>query len=121
MLKKLKKLYTLKKLQNFTVIFTIEIFLRNFARFSVKNFALCKKNHVFNAKYCRKIFSAKITAKIYEKNKRKTYLIPLLLGWQQSQQNVVAFFLQKNFRGVVYDNDIKGKVQKKKHKKTNKC
>ena len=49
-------------------------------------------------------FAKKFTKKI---NGKHINLIPLLLGWQQSQQNVVAFFLQKNFRGVVYDNDIK--------------
>ena len=45
----------------------MQIFLRNFAHFSVKNFALCKKITFFYAKYCRKIFNAKITAKICKK------------------------------------------------------
>ena len=42
-----KIIHVEKKSQNFTVIFTFANFLRNFAHFLVKNFALCKKNHVF--------------------------------------------------------------------------
>ena len=45
----------------------LQIFLRNFAHFSVKYFALWKKVTFFYAKYCRKIFNAKITAKVSEK------------------------------------------------------
>ena len=48
-------------------IYNCNFFLRNFAHFLVKNFSLCKKNHVLYAKYCRKIFNAKIAAKICEK------------------------------------------------------
>ena len=48
-----------KKLQNFTVIFSIANFLRNFAHFLLKKFALCKKN--------------------LRKNKRKTFQSPYSL------------------------------------------
>ena len=41
--------------------------MRNFAHFSVKNFALCKKITFFYAKYRGKMLNAKITAKICEK------------------------------------------------------
>ena len=60
-----------KKSQNFTVVITIAIFLRNFAHFSVKNFALCKKNHVFLRKILQKNIQCKNYRKSFRKNLRK--------------------------------------------------
>ena len=72
MLKNLKILYTLKKKsQNFTVIFTIANFFEKFCPFFGEIFCTVQKITFFYAKYCRKIFNAKITGKIcgkiYEK------------------------------------------------------
>ena len=55
----------------------MQIFLRNFAHFSVKNFALCKKNHVFLRKILQKNIQCKNCReklrKKLRKNKLKTF------------------------------------------------
>jgi hypothetical protein len=49
------------------VIFTIANFFEKFCPFFGEIFCTVEKSHVFYAKYCRKIFNAKITAKVSEK------------------------------------------------------
>ena len=61
-----------KKSQNFTVIFTIANFFEKFCPFFGEKFCTVqKKITFFYAKYCRKIFNAKITAKNCKKNYEK--------------------------------------------------